>query len=238
MDTSETTSPGPGSESARSSKHARRSSASRCSCSPSGAMTRRRWPRSPRQPTSPPHDLRLLREQGRHPLLRRAIDVRAARADAQSAAARGDHCRCLREFVPALGESDEQTKLRKRIIGRTRALRLSERGRSGQMEQLVADSIAKDLGDIGPDDVRPRLIAASVTAAFSAVRDRLKRIQRSQFTRGGTGDPRPGDRVPPRRARSAAASQLENGRGTRGWNSCRKYDVSTMSVSPSRTSTR
>jgi AcrR family transcriptional regulator len=80
----------------------------------------------------------------------------------------------LREFVSAMGESDELTKLRKRIIGANEALRLSERGRSAAMEQLVARSIAKDLGDIGPDDVRPRLIAASVTAAFSAVRDRLQ----------------------------------------------------------------
>lgn len=80
----------------------------------------------------------------------------------------------LREFVSAMGESDELTKLRKRIIGANEALRLSERGRSAAMEQLVAKSIAKDLGDIGPDDVRPRLIAASVTAAFSAVRDRLQ----------------------------------------------------------------
>ncbi len=42
------------------------------------------------------------------------------------------------------------------------------------MEELVAASIAQDLGDVGPDDVRPRLIAASVTAAFSAVRERLQ----------------------------------------------------------------
>ena len=80
----------------------------------------------------------------------------------------------LREFVSAMGESDEQTKLRKRIIGANEGLRLSERGRSAAFEELVAGSIAKDLGDVGPDDVRPRLIAASITAAFSAVRDRLQ----------------------------------------------------------------
>ena len=80
----------------------------------------------------------------------------------------------LREFVSSFGKSDEQTRLRKRIIGANEGLRHSERARSGAMEELVAASIAQDLGDVGPDDVRPRLIAASVTAAFSAVRDRLQ----------------------------------------------------------------
>jgi AcrR family transcriptional regulator len=80
----------------------------------------------------------------------------------------------LREFVSSFDKYDEQTRLRKRIIGANEALRLSERARSAAMEELVAASIAQDLGDVGPDDVRPRLIAASVTAAFSAVRDRLQ----------------------------------------------------------------
>jgi AcrR family transcriptional regulator len=80
----------------------------------------------------------------------------------------------LREFVASFDESDHQASLRKRIIGASEGLRLSERARSGPMEELVTESIAKDLGDVGPDDIRPRLIAASVTAAFSAVRDRLQ----------------------------------------------------------------
>jgi AcrR family transcriptional regulator len=78
----------------------------------------------------------------------------------------------LREFVSTVSESDEQTRLRKRIIGANKGLRLSERARSAPLERLVAESIARDL-DAGPDDVRPLLIAASVTAAFNAVRDRL-----------------------------------------------------------------
>jgi hypothetical protein len=80
----------------------------------------------------------------------------------------------LRDFVSSFDKYDEQTRLRKQIIGANEALRLSERARSAAMEELVAASIAQDLGDVGPDDVRPRLIAASVTAAFSAVRDRLQ----------------------------------------------------------------
>jgi AcrR family transcriptional regulator len=78
----------------------------------------------------------------------------------------------LREFVSTVSESDEQTRLRKRIIGANKGLRLSERARSAPLERLVAESIARDL-DADPDDVRPLLIAASVTAAFNAVRDRL-----------------------------------------------------------------
>jgi AcrR family transcriptional regulator len=79
----------------------------------------------------------------------------------------------LREFLSSFNEADEQTKLRKRIIGSSPGLRLSERARSAPIEELIARSIARDL-DAGPDDVRPLLIAASMTAAFSAVRDRLQ----------------------------------------------------------------
>jgi AcrR family transcriptional regulator len=78
----------------------------------------------------------------------------------------------LREFVSAESASDEHARLRKRIIGANEGLRLSERARSAPLERLLAESIARDL-DAGPDDVRPLLIAASVTAAFNAVRDRL-----------------------------------------------------------------
>jgi AcrR family transcriptional regulator len=80
----------------------------------------------------------------------------------------------LREFIASFDESDEQAILRKRIITANEGLRLSERARSAPMEELVAESIARDLGNVGPDDIRPRLIAASVTAAFGAVRERLQ----------------------------------------------------------------
>jgi AcrR family transcriptional regulator len=79
----------------------------------------------------------------------------------------------LRDFLSVFGPPDDQAMLRKRIIGANQGLRLSERARSAPLEQLVAESIAVDLG-AGPDDIRPLLIAASVTAAFSAVRDRLE----------------------------------------------------------------
>jgi AcrR family transcriptional regulator len=79
----------------------------------------------------------------------------------------------LRVFIASFDESDEQAVLRKRIISASEGLQLSERARSAPMEELVTESIARDLGDVGPDDMRPRLIAASVTAAFGAVRERL-----------------------------------------------------------------
>jgi AcrR family transcriptional regulator len=97
--------------------------------------------------------------------IKRALDERPPGATTVDA---------LRTFVTAMSESDEQTKLRKRIIGANEGLRLAERARSAALEELVAESIARDLGDVGPDDVRPLLIAASVTAAFSAVRARLQ----------------------------------------------------------------
>ncbi len=76
--------------------------------------------------------------------------------------------------MSSFDQFDEHAKLRKRIIGASESLRTSERARSAPMEELVTESIAKDLGNVGRDDIRPRLIAASVTAAFSAVRDRLQ----------------------------------------------------------------
>jgi AcrR family transcriptional regulator len=79
----------------------------------------------------------------------------------------------LREFLSALGPPDDQDMLRKRIIGANDGLRLRERARSAGLEELLAESIARDLG-AGSDDIRPLLIAASVTAAFNAARDRLK----------------------------------------------------------------
>jgi AcrR family transcriptional regulator len=89
----------------------------------------------------------------------------------------------LRVFVASFDTADEQAVLRKRIIGASEGLRHSERARSAPMEELVTESIARDLGDVGPDDIRPRLIAASVTAAFGAVRERLQQ--------GEAGEPIP-----------------------------------------------
>ena len=79
----------------------------------------------------------------------------------------------LRDFLSSVGQVDDDAKLRKKIIHTDEALRRSERARFAQIEQLIADSIAKDL-DAAPDDVRPPLVAASITAAFTTMRDRLE----------------------------------------------------------------
>jgi AcrR family transcriptional regulator len=79
----------------------------------------------------------------------------------------------LREFLATIPHHDEQAMLRKQIINATPALQMRARAHLGQLEPLLLQSIAKDL-DTGPDDIRPALIAASMTAAFSQVRDRLQ----------------------------------------------------------------
>jgi AcrR family transcriptional regulator len=79
----------------------------------------------------------------------------------------------LRDFVASIAPSDEHVRLRKKIVGTDEELRLSERARFGRVEQVIADSIAKDL-EAGPGDVRPALAAASMTAAFFSMRDRLE----------------------------------------------------------------
>ena len=79
----------------------------------------------------------------------------------------------LRAFFVSIASLDETAKKRKQIIESDPGLRNSERARSGRFEALIAESIAKDLGtDL--NDIRPNLVAASMTAAFSNVRDRLE----------------------------------------------------------------
>ena len=78
----------------------------------------------------------------------------------------------LREFLFASEKHEADNMLRKKIIGESESLRLAERARFARAEQLIADSIAKDL-DAEPGDLRPALVAASMTAAFTTMRDRL-----------------------------------------------------------------
>jgi AcrR family transcriptional regulator len=78
----------------------------------------------------------------------------------------------IRDFIASIPPPDKQALLRKRIIGNSAALQMKIRAHLGQLEPLLTESIAKDL-DAGPDDIRPPLLAASMTAAFTTVRDRL-----------------------------------------------------------------
>ena len=78
----------------------------------------------------------------------------------------------IRAFLSSIEPPDEDAKLRKQIISANPALQMKMRGRHAQLEPMLAESIGKDLG-AKPDDIRPLLIAASVTAAFTSVRDRF-----------------------------------------------------------------
>jgi AcrR family transcriptional regulator len=79
----------------------------------------------------------------------------------------------LREFVASLPPPDDEANLRKKVIAANPDLLMKLRARMGQLESLLIESIARDLG-AGPDDIRPPLIAASITAAFTTARDRLE----------------------------------------------------------------
>lgn len=79
----------------------------------------------------------------------------------------------LRDYLAGTGPPDETALLRKQIVGSDEELRRSERARFARVEQLIAESIARDL-DSPPGDIRPSLVAASMTAAFTTMRDRLE----------------------------------------------------------------
>jgi AcrR family transcriptional regulator len=79
----------------------------------------------------------------------------------------------LRDFLAGTGPPDDNERLRKKIVGSDEELRLGERARFARVEQLIAESIAKDL-DAGPGDIRPPLVAASMSAAFTTMRDRIE----------------------------------------------------------------
>jgi AcrR family transcriptional regulator len=65
-------------------------------------------------------------------------------------------------------ELDEQLS---RCVARDETLRSHMRARLGQLEELIATAIAKDIG-APRDDLRPHLVAASLTAAFIVLTER------------------------------------------------------------------
>jgi AcrR family transcriptional regulator len=78
----------------------------------------------------------------------------------------------IRAWITALleerGVIDERERCRKRVIGESQALAAHQRALMGRIEELLAEHIARDLGD-RPDDVRPRMIASAVIGALAAV---------------------------------------------------------------------
>lgn len=79
----------------------------------------------------------------------------------------------LRDLLYSMPPPDELAKLRKQAVTSSPALKLKMRARVAELEPVLVESFAKDLGS-DPDDVRALLIAASATAAFTAVHDRLE----------------------------------------------------------------
>ncbi len=78
----------------------------------------------------------------------------------------------LREFLSEIPPADEEDLLRKKVMRENPALQMKAHAGHTRLEPMLAESIAKDLG-AEPDDLQPMLAAASVTAAFMSVRDRI-----------------------------------------------------------------
>ncbi len=95
--------------------------------------------------------------------LRRRLDERPAGTTTVDA---------LREFISEIPPGDERDKLRKKVMSENPVLQMKMHARHAELEPMLAVSIAKDLG-AKPNDLQPMLVAASVTAAFMSVRDRI-----------------------------------------------------------------
>ena len=108
-------------------------------------------------------EILLCEESGFLSELKRRLDERPAGTTTVDA---------IREFLSAIDHPDDEAKLRKQVISANPELQVKLRGRHAQIEPMLAESIAKDLG-AEPGDIRPLLIAASITAAFTSVRDRI-----------------------------------------------------------------
>jgi AcrR family transcriptional regulator len=108
-------------------------------------------------------DILLCEENSFLTQLKRRLDERPAGTTTVDA---------IRGFLSSIEHPDEQAKLRKRVIAANPDLQVKMRGRHAQLEPMLAESIAKDLG-AEPGDLRPLLIAASMATAFTSVSDRI-----------------------------------------------------------------
>jgi AcrR family transcriptional regulator len=80
-----------------------------------------------------------------------------------------DTLTALREFI--LSSEHEKTELDCKVgdvIAADATLSSHKRARIAQLQEVVAAAIADDLG-VGPDDLRPQVAAASLTAAFEVL---------------------------------------------------------------------
>ena len=78
----------------------------------------------------------------------------------------------ISEFLSRMEAPDEWSLLRKKVMTATPSLQMKMRGQQAELEPMLAESVAKDLG-AEPGDIRPLLIAASITAAFMSARDKM-----------------------------------------------------------------
>ncbi len=108
-------------------------------------------------------DILLCEENGFLSELTRRLDARPAGTTTVDA---------IREFLASIEHPDDEAKLRKQVIAANPDLQVKMRGRHAQLEPMLAESIAKDLG-AEPGDLRPLLIAASMAAAFTSVSERI-----------------------------------------------------------------
>jgi AcrR family transcriptional regulator len=81
-----------------------------------------------------------------------------------------DTLETVRKFILSLhkeeeSEVDEQLRF---CVESDETLRTHLRARIAQLEELIAPAIAKDL-NAGPNDLRPQVVAASLTAAFNVL---------------------------------------------------------------------
>jgi AcrR family transcriptional regulator len=77
----------------------------------------------------------------------------------------------LREVIAGSFSLDPSKLLRARVVASDERLLGRERAHMGGLEELIVESIARDL-NAGPDDIRPRIVAASLIAAFRELRNR------------------------------------------------------------------
>jgi AcrR family transcriptional regulator len=71
-------------------------------------------------------------------------------------------------LIDAEDVDHERDACRRRLIAGNEALAAHERHLMGRFERLLAENVARDLGD-DPDDLQPRLVAAAAVAALLAM---------------------------------------------------------------------
>jgi AcrR family transcriptional regulator len=67
-------------------------------------------------------------------------------------------------------ETLQEKRLRKRLVRENESLAAHSQHVMGKLGDLIAEGVARDLGD-EPDDLRPRLVAAAAAAAIGAIDD-------------------------------------------------------------------